>query len=138
MPDPSVPEFSFSGLKTAARLAWEAGADLNDLAASFRRTVVELLVSKTIFQCRAAGARSLVAAGGVTANRLLRDSLTEETGRLGLQLFIPDRDHAMDNALMVGRAAAAVRDFDPSASSSMSCNAFARWTGTSLHPLCCH
>lgn len=138
MPDPSVPEFSFSGLKTAARLAWEAGADRQDLAASFRRTVVDLLVSKTMFQCRAIGARSVVAAGGVTANTLLRDSLAEETGKLGLQLLIPDRDHAMDNALMVGRAAAAVKDFDPAASSPLSCNAFARWTGTSLHPLCCH
>jgi N6-L-threonylcarbamoyladenine synthase len=138
MSDPSVPDFSFSGLKTAAKLAWEAGADLNDLAASFRRTVVDLLVSKLFYQCEILGARSVLAAGGVTANSLLRRVLEEEAMKHGVRLFIPDMEHAMDNALMVGRAAAAVLDADPSAASPLSCNAFARWSGSSLTPLCCH
>lgn len=137
MPDPANPEFSFSGLKTAAKLAWESGARPNDLAASFRRTVVELLVSKLMYQCTESGARSVLAAGGVTANSLLRSRLREESSRAGVDLFLPDREHAMDNALMVGRAALAVLRRDPAASSPLSCNAFARWSGSRLSPLSC-
>lgn len=137
MSDPSSPEFSFSGLKTAAKLAWEAGADISDLAASFRKTVVDLLVSKLMFQCGSLNARSVVAAGGVTANSLLRSRLRKECEAGDIRLFLPDREHAMDNALMVGRAAAASIEMDPCSSSPLSCNAFARWTGDLLKPLCC-
>lgn len=137
MSDPADPEFSFSGLKTAAKMAWENGADLHGLAASFRSTVVELLVSKLMYQCSGTGARSVLAAGGVSANRLLRKRLQEEASRAGTMLFLPDLAHTMDNALMVGRAAFAVLRRDPSASSPLTCNAFARWTGTSLSPLGC-
>lgn len=137
MADPSVPEFSFSGLKTAAKLAWEGGAELPHLAASFRKTVVDILVSKLMYQCRAHGARSVLAAGGVTANSLLRQKLREASSSAGLELFLPDTGHAMDNALMVGRAAAAALADDPASCSPLSCNAFARWSGKALSPLCC-
>ncbi|OPL19662.1 MAG: hypothetical protein AVO35_01435 [Candidatus Aegiribacteria sp. MLS_C] len=135
--DPSDPEFSFSGLKTAAKLAWEGGADLHDLAASFRETIVGILVSKLMYQCSHSGARSVLAAGGVTANSLLRSRLEGEASRAGVRLFLPDLKHTMDNALMVGRAALAVLRRDPSAASPLTCNAFARWSGTSLSPLGC-
>jgi len=136
--DPSLPEFSFSGLKTAARIALEKGADPADLAASFRLRVVDSLVSKFLHQCREIGAASMVAAGGVTANSLLRNRLSRASALLGIPLFLPDVEHSTDNALMVGRAAAAVLDSDPSARSSLQCNAFSRWTGSGLSPLCCH
>ena len=137
MSDPSLPEFSFSGLKTAAKLVWEQGADLGDLAASFRKTVVDILVSKLMYQSNALGARSVLAAGGVTANSLLRKVLRERCSDGGLNLFLPDKSHATDNALMVGRAAAAILDNNPAASSPLSCNAFARWSGKSLSPISC-
>lgn len=137
MADPSLPEFSFSGLKTAARSALEGGARPCDLAASFRRTVVDLLVGKLMHQCDLMRAESVLAAGGVTANSLLRESLRSECRKRGMPLFLPDREHAVDNALMVGRSAAAVLDEDPDASSSLSCNAFARWRGPRLETLCC-
>ncbi len=135
MSDPAQPEFSFSGLKTAAKLLWEEGVDRSDLAASFRKTVVELLVSKLMYQSRKLGAKTVLAAGGVTANSLLRKVLTEECKTRKLELFLPDPEHSTDNALMVGRAAAAILERDPEASSPLSCNAFARWSGTSLTPL---
>jgi N6-L-threonylcarbamoyladenine synthase len=135
MSDPAQPEFSFSGLKTAAKLLWEEGVDRSDLAASFRKTVVELLVSKLMYQSRKLGAKTVLAAGGVTANSLLRKVLTEECKTRKLELFLPDPEHSTDNALMVGRAAAAILERDPEASSPLSCNAFARWSGTSLSPL---
>lgn len=137
MPDPSLPEFSFSGLKTAAKLLWEKGADRSDLAASFRKTVVELLVSKLMYQCEKPGTKSVLAAGGVTANSLLREVLRQKCSLRKLELFLPDKEHSTDNALMVGRAAAAVLEQDPEYSSPLSCNAFARWSGTSLSPIGC-
>jgi len=135
MRDHSLPEFSFSGLKTAARLLWVKGVNASDLAASFRKTVVGLLVSKLMYQSEIAGAKSILAAGGVTANSLLRKTLREECSERNLKLFLPDKEHATDNALMVGRAAAAVLEQNPNAFSPLSSNAFARWTGNSLFPL---
>ncbi|MCK4806770.1 MAG: tRNA (adenosine(37)-N6)-threonylcarbamoyltransferase complex transferase subunit TsaD [Candidatus Aegiribacteria sp.] len=137
MPDPSLPEFSFSGLKTAAKQLWEKGADRSDLAASFRRTVVDLLVSKLMYQCELLGANSVLAAGGVIANSLLRKELRWECSARNLELFLPDREHSTDNALMVGRAAAAILERNPEAFSPISCNAFARWSGRSLSPIGC-
>ncbi|NOQ21207.1 MAG: tRNA (adenosine(37)-N6)-threonylcarbamoyltransferase complex transferase subunit TsaD [Candidatus Aegiribacteria sp.] len=137
MPDPSLPEFSFSGLKTAAKLLWEGGADRNDLAASFRRTVVDLLVSKLMYQAEKLEAKSVLAAGGVIANSLLRKALRQECAARKLELFLPDKEHSTDNALMVGRAAAAILERNPEASSPLSCNAFARWSGSRLSPVGC-
>lgn len=137
MPDPAQPQFSFSGLKTAAKLLWEKGAARSDLAASFRETVVNVLVSKLMFQTRKLGAKSVLAAGGVTANSLLRKVLRQECASGNLKLFLPDREHSTDNALMVGRAAAAILERDPDASSPLTCNAFARWSGTNLSPIGC-
>ncbi|MBD3276945.1 MAG: tRNA (adenosine(37)-N6)-threonylcarbamoyltransferase complex transferase subunit TsaD [Candidatus Aegiribacteria sp.] len=137
MADPSLPEFSFSGLKTAAKLAWEKGARLEDLAASFRSTVVDLLVSKLMFQCERTGAKTVLAAGGVSANSLLRTELKLACEERGCRLLLPSVKHATDNALMVARAAEAVLRRRGDASSPISCDAFARWTGDRLYPLCC-
>jgi len=131
--DPGNPEFSFSGLKTAVRLQWEKGARVEDIAASFNRTVVRILVSKFFAQLHLAGARSALVGGGVAANSLLRKTLAEGCGRTGTRLLLPRCP--TDNATMVGRAAAAVIDRDPDACSGMSCNAFARWTGERLEAL---
>lgn len=138
LPDPSNPEFSFSGLKTAVRLLWERGADIYDLAASFRSTVVEILVSKLLYQARELGSKTVLAAGGVTANSLLRSRLTEECSGIGLKLLLPQKRYATDNAVMVGKAAEAVLQFNPDASSSLGCNAFARWSDSVLKTLCCN
>ena len=138
MADPSLPEFSFSGLKTAAKLLWEKGVDRNDLAASFRKTVVNILVSKLMYQSERYGVKSVLAAGGVTANSLLRQVLREECSDRNLNLYLPDREHATDNALMVGRAAAAILERNPDAFSPLSCNAFSRWSGEKLSPIGCH
>lgn len=135
--DPTLPEFSFSGLKTAVRLQWENGVDLADLAASFQKVVVDILVSKLLFQADRSGAASILAAGGVTANNLLRTRLSEECEKRGISLFLPEKKYTTDNAVMVGRAAFAILCEEPSSCSSLSCNAFSRWSGTILKALCC-
>jgi N6-L-threonylcarbamoyladenine synthase len=131
-----LPEFSFSGLKTAARIAWESGKFTSeDLSASFRKTVCKLLVSKTMYQAEKLGAKSVLVAGGVSANSLLRTSFTRKCSMLGVSLFLPEIRHSMDNAVMVGRAALSSLHSNPSACSSSSCNTFPRWHGKKLLPL---
>ncbi len=133
-----LPEFSFSGLKTAVRLVWEAGeVSPEDLSAGFRKTVCDLLVSKTMYQAGKLGAESVLVAGGVSANSLLRSEFLRECRKRNLKLFLPPVEHAMDNAVMVGRAALSALKSDPSAHSTASCNTFARWHGKMLSPLSC-
>lgn len=133
--DPDLPEFSFSGLKTAFRLSLEAGADPADLAASFQRAVCEILASKTLRQAELSKASTVMAGGGVTANGPLREMLSRGAAGRGLELLLPGPGLSTDNAVMVGRAAAAVLDRDPAARSPLSANAFARWPGGELAAL---
>lgn len=104
-------DYSFSGLKTALIQAVErkkkAGEEIQpaDIAASFRYVVVEQLLSKA-FQCVSeTGTDTLVLAGGVSANRLLRRE-TERRGReAGIRVFYPPLALCTDNAEMIGCAA---------------------------------
>jgi len=108
--------FSFSGLKTALRLAAEAIAplsesDVDDLAASFQAAVVEVVANRaahamTSFAADHAGAATLVIAGGVAANQALRTALAAEAGRHGFRLVAPPLRLCSDNAAMIAWAGA--------------------------------
>ncbi len=135
LPDPAEPDTSFSGLKTAVRLAWESGAPAADLAASFRKVVVDVLSAKLLHQAELTGARSVLVAGGVAANGLLRRRLGEICSERDLELHLPGPGMSTDNAIMVGRAAAALLTREPGACSPADSNAFARWTGERLEVL---
>src|SRR5690606_6563890 len=80
-------DFSFSGLKTAALLAWRDSAQdaaaQADIARGFEDAVVETLVIKCRRALDATGDTRLVVAGGVGANRRLRTALQEELTRRG-------------------------------------------------------
>ena len=133
-----LPEFSFSGLKTAVRLVWEAGnISSEDLSACFRKTVCGLLVSKTMYQAEKLGAKSVLVAGGVSANSLLRSEFERECSKRNVKIFLPPVKHTMDNAVMVGRAALSALEADPLAHSPASCNTFPRWHEEKLSPLTC-
>ena len=134
--DPDLPEFSFSGLKTAVKALVEEGASVPDIAACFCETVSSILASKLIALAESSGAKTVMTAGGVSANSVLRRRLAAGCDRRGLHLRMPELRWTTDNAVMVGRAAAFALDRDPSISSPLSCNAFARWTGRSLEPVC--
>ena len=101
-------DFSFSGLKTAVinlihNLEQRGEAvPREDICASFRSAVVELLVSNTMKACEDFGVKTLVVAGGVSANSLLRKRLSEESEKRGFMLFKPDKSVCTDNAAMVG------------------------------------
>ena len=103
-------DFSFSGLKTAvinqAHNLRQQGEEIvaKDFAASFRRSVVDLLVDKTLMAARDTGAQKLAVAGGVAANSLLRSELVRRGEKAGLQVFVPPRRLCTDNAVMIGAA----------------------------------
>jgi N6-L-threonylcarbamoyladenine synthase len=96
-------DFSFSGLKTAVAvlLQKEPDATMNDVAASFEKTVVESLVGVTERAAKLTGYKKLVVAGGVAANKRLRQRFTE----IGLQTFFPPISLATDNGAMIALAA---------------------------------
>lgn len=97
-------DFSFSGLKTAVQqLRQKEGENLKlaDLAASFQAAVVEVLVEKTARAAEEYGARQVLLAGGVAANRGLRSAMQERIGSMGLSLVIPPPHLCTDNAAMI-------------------------------------
>jgi N6-L-threonylcarbamoyladenine synthase len=119
-------DFSFSGLKTAARrtivearaaqrhpagAAAEAEAHpglaqaaMADLAWGFQDSIVDVLVTKTIRAARQTGARSIVLGGGVAANSALRSRLAGEAEDLGVPLVVPRPSLCTDNGAMIGAA----------------------------------
>ena len=115
LPRPTVDgaplDFSFSGLKTAVinilHNAKQKGETINtaDLAASYRKAVVDCLVKNFLRAADETGHKKLVIAGGVSANRLLRRRLTEECARTGRTLCMPDLSLTGDNAAMIGAQA---------------------------------
>ncbi|MEI9990266.1 MAG: tRNA (adenosine(37)-N6)-threonylcarbamoyltransferase complex transferase subunit TsaD [Rhizomicrobium sp.] len=105
-------DFSFSGLKTAARLIADAGPiDTAGLAASFQAAVVDILTDRTaaaMTRFRSdfpdAAAPALVLAGGVASNGAIRAALTALASREGFQTKIPPPRLCTDNAAMVAWA----------------------------------
>lgn len=101
-------DFSFSGLKTAVlTLVRKAGAaSAADIAAAFQAAAVDVLVGKSLAACTHAGARRLVVAGGVGANACLREQLTREAARRGIEVFYPRLEFCTDNGAMIAFAGA--------------------------------
>ncbi len=112
LPHPTVDgapyDFSFSGLKTSVinliHNAEQKGQTLpvEDLAASFRKAVVDCLIKNFIKAAQDTGSTKLVIAGGVSANSLLRSRLQEECRNRGWEFYMPELKLCGDNAAMVG------------------------------------
>jgi N6-L-threonylcarbamoyladenine synthase len=108
-------DFSFSGLKTAARLAIEAQASDGrsladslraDLAASFQAAIVDTLVAKCERALAATNMTRLVVAGGVGANRDLRSQLAQLGESSGVRVYYPRPALCTDNGAMIAYAGA--------------------------------
>jgi N6-L-threonylcarbamoyladenine synthase len=107
-------EFSFSGLKTAVALAVKDHSSKNggeldattraDIAAGVQEAIVETLMSKTLRALEQTGHDALVVAGGVGANRLLRERLAQAVARYGVKVFYPRIEFCTDNAAMIAVA----------------------------------
>ena len=127
-------DFSFSGIKTAVlyhlRKHTELHAEIEareqalargerkaeqlrslltkptlDLIASFQRSVVSDLITRTLAAAEQFAARSVLVSGGVAANRQLRRSFEEEAQLRRLEVFFPSRALSTDNAAMIAAAA---------------------------------
>jgi len=101
-------DFSFSGLKTAALVALRGrvvdDAIRADVARGFQEAVVETLAEKCRRALAATGHRRLVIAGGVGANRRLRERLAEVARGVGAELHFPRTEFCTDNGAMIALA----------------------------------
>jgi N6-L-threonylcarbamoyladenine synthase len=100
-------DFSFSGIKTAVinrlntmKMKGESYR-VEDVAASFQRAVVDVLVRNTIEAAKACGMKTVCLAGGVSANSLLRKYMKEEGEKAGIKVYYPEPVYCTDNGAMV-------------------------------------
>jgi len=100
-------DFSFSGVKTSVLRMVESlqseGRTLpvENLAASFQAAVVDVLVEKTLMAAEAYHVREIIVAGGVSANKRLREKILAESKR---PVHIPPLSLCTDNAAMIAGA----------------------------------
>ncbi len=100
-------DFSFSGLKTAVARWVEQKRDsgdqlpVADVAASFRESVADILLTKALAACADLGVPRLLFGGGVVANARLRELAAERCAAAGVTLRIPPLDLCTDNGAMI-------------------------------------
>lgn len=121
--------FSFSGLKTAVLRTVEEFKSAHktvptaDIAASFQAAVVRALFEKTIAAAREFKAREIIVAGGVSANKALREAFRSQTE---FRVHIPHISLCTDNAAMI--AAAGYRHFIADETSNLDFDVQANWS----------
>jgi len=104
-------DFSFSGLKTAVlyllqkMTPTQIKKQIPAIAAEFQQAVIDVLTAKTILAAKKYRAKTIILAGGVAANSLLRDNLLLSANRLSLNFLVPPINLCMDNAAMIALAA---------------------------------
>ena len=133
LPHPKVTgselDFSFSGLKTAVvnllHNAEQKGETVStpDLCASVRKTAVEMLTQKFLAAAEHTGHKTLVLAGGVSANSLLRREMQRLAEQQGYALYFPELRYCGDNAAMVG--AQGIYEYEAGNLADTSLNAYA-------------
>jgi len=102
--------FSFSGLKTAVLTAVRerplSEQDKADIAAEFQEAATEVLATKALAACRQRRLSTLVVAGGVGANRRLRQRLDAAAQKQGVRVCYPETELCTDNGAMIAFAGA--------------------------------
>lgn len=104
-------DFSFSGLKSAV-LNYINGCKMKnqeineaDIAASFQKSVIDVLVEHTIHAAKEFGIHKFAIAGGVASNQTLRKAMEEACEENGIEFYHPSPVYCTDNAAMIGAAA---------------------------------
>ncbi len=106
-------DYSFSGLKTSLLYFLRDRMQENpnfieenkeDLAASFEKTVVDVLMKKLAMAVKQTGIHQVAVAGGVSANTKLREAFIERRDKNGWDVFIPPFSYTTDNAAMIAIA----------------------------------
>lgn len=104
-------DFSFSGLKTSVlnylNSQRQKGQEIvvEDVAASFQQAILDVLVDKSFRLAKEKASKKIVIAGGVAANKGLRDSLEARGKEEGIDILYPSKVLCTDNAAMIGSAA---------------------------------
>lgn len=101
-------DFSFSGIKTAViNIAHKEKENLRkaDLACSFEQTVCEELTENAMEALKTLNLKDIVLAGGVSANRVLREMIQKSAKENGYNAYMPELRYCTDNAAMIGSAA---------------------------------
>jgi N6-L-threonylcarbamoyladenine synthase len=104
-------DFSFSGLKTSVlnylNKMEQTGEEINipDVAASFQKAVVDVLVENTIRAAKMKNINKIALAGGVAANSQLRSEIKSTAQKQGIDVMYPGLILCTDNAAMIGCAA---------------------------------
>ncbi len=96
-------DFSFSGLKTSVLyyLRDNPKAKKADVAASFQKAAVDVLVKKTLRAADEFGAETIILGGGVAANKYLKNHMSKEAKRAGVKFIVPKGEFNTDNAAMI-------------------------------------
>lgn len=105
-------DFSFSGLKTSVlyktkdiKMQRPKKYDKNDMAASFQKSVVDILIKKTIQASRKFNPKTIILGGGVSANGYLRERFEREVRNYSrANILIPPRNLSTDNAVGIAIA----------------------------------
>lgn len=112
--EPDSYDFSFSGLKSAVinykHNLEQKGGEVNaaHVAAGFQQSVVEVLTEKTLRAAKEYGVKQVIAAGGVAANKGLRNSLDAVFEKEGIPFYVPPISLCTDNAAMIAAAGTAM------------------------------
>ncbi len=128
-------QMSFSGLKTAAITQFKAvGGDRKaDIAASFQMALVDTLIIKVKRALKQTGLKRVVVAGGVGANKSLREALKDLAGELGGECFYPRSEFCTDNAAMIALVGALRMDAGQR-SEDLTAGVLPRWPLDQLQP----
>ena len=130
-------DFSFSGLKTQVLLSWQkcpqTEQDMADIALAFEQAVVDTLAIKCERALQQENCQRLIVAGGVGANRYLREQLQMRVAKLGGEVFFPRPELCTDNGAMIAYAGYLRLNAGQSEPPHIACKP--RWDLASLPPL---
>jgi N6-L-threonylcarbamoyladenine synthase len=135
-------DFSFSGLKTFAMNTMSrcrdadgtlGDQDMADIARAFEDAVVETLVIKCRRAMEQTGQKTLVMAGGVSANKRLRERLAQALGEKNVRVFYPRQEYCTDNGAMIAFAGA-LRMAAGEHAESLAISVRPRWPLAELQP----
>ena len=121
-------DFSFSGLKTSVSNYVKSQTDefvtenRENICASLQKAIVTILTKKTINYAKQEKIDKIIIAGGVSANKSLREEMQAEAHKIRAKIYVPKLSYCMDNGAMIG--AAAVKKFLNKEFSDLKVNAF--------------
>ena len=121
-------DFSFSGLKTSVSSYVKSQTpefiekNKENICASLQKAIVTILIKKTINYAKQEKIDKIIIAGGVSANKGLREKMQEEAHKIKAKVYVPKLSFCMDNAAMIG--AAAVKKYSNKEFSDLNVNAF--------------